>query len=175
MRNLILCIALVSCGYKTTELPPGLSERSLGSGQAGVNFATVSAQVFGPSCVRCHGSSGGVNLSTYAGARAALGRIAGAVNSGSMPPGGPLSQTLKDLLNSWITAGGPEFSTGGGGTTTGGTTTGGTTTGGGTDDDCEDDDRLMGAGLVKQFTEEWVYDFEKEIVRRKQNGCNEDR
>lgn len=258
MRNLYLLIFVVSCGYKTTTLPDGVSVRNLPGQTSRVDFATVSAQIFGPSCVRCHGSSGGVNLSTYAGAKAALGRIAGAVNSGAMPPGSPLSQSLKNLLNAWITAGGPETISAGGGTTptpiptpepgppqldftsvkarvfqpscigchgsAGGINlstyasvkrsitriksvvnanrmppssplpsaeknllnlwidagapelAGGTTTGGGTnEDDCEDDDRLMGAGLVMKIADEWVFDLEKELIRRKHNGCDDDR
>lgn len=117
---------VTGCGYKTTSLPEGITTRNL-PGSGAVDFATVSAQIFQPNCVRCHGSAGGVNLSSYQGVKAALTRVTAAVNSGAMPPGGPLSPSLKSLLAQWVSAGAPEGSTGTA-TTTGGA--GGGTAGG---------------------------------------------
>ena len=78
-------------------------------------FSYVNANIIVPNCVKCHGGasvSGGVNLNSYAGVRAAL--IAGnaassklftEVNSGQMPPAGPLSALQITAIQNWINAG----------------------------------------------------------------------
>lgn len=80
-----------------------------------LTFAYVNTNIIAPNCVKCHGGgmvAAGVNLSTYAGVRAALiaGNAAGSrlyteVNSGSMPPAGPLSALQISAIRNWIDAG----------------------------------------------------------------------
>jgi hypothetical protein len=62
------------------------------------------------SCTSCHSgsfASSGVDLSTYAGAKANLSAANGAIQSGRMPLSGPLSATNKQLFQSWVTEGAP--------------------------------------------------------------------
>ena len=79
------------------------------------SYAYLNTNIFVPNCVKCHGSgtmAAGVNLSTYNGVRAAL--VAGAansskiyteVNTGKMPPAGPLSALQITAIRNWIDAG----------------------------------------------------------------------
>jgi hypothetical protein len=62
------------------------------------------------SCTSCHtgaASPRGVDLSTYAGAKANASSANSAIQGGSMPPQGALSGTNKQLFQSWVTAGEP--------------------------------------------------------------------
>jgi len=129
-------------------------------GTGSPDFALVRAEVFAPSCISCHSSFG-----TLAGIKNKLPAIQNAVNSGFMPPSGPLPEAKKGLLNLWVSNGAPE------GTSTGGGTSGGDT------EECEDDDRLLATGLVELIDDERVLDHEKEIIRRRRRGddCDDDR
>ncbi len=76
-----------------------------------VSFPMVSARVFQPYCISCHGSSGGVNLETYDSAKSALARIKQAVFvSKTMPkaPSPALSREESQILAAWIKVGGPD-------------------------------------------------------------------
>ena len=164
-----MMILLTACGYSNTVIPKAIGEGRIELG--GLNYSSVKAAVFEPHCIRCHGSSGGVSLTSYASVVNSLSRIQAAVNSGAMPPSGALPQDTKNLLNQWISAGAPETGQGSaGGTVTGGASGG---AGGGTGDDsgCEDDRRLIDAGIVSEVGEGKVYDLEREVIRHFRNGC----
>ncbi len=71
-----------------------------------VTYEMVKAQIFTPSCVRCHGAAGGVSLETYGAVVQNIDKIRNAVIVDStMPPRKPLSADLKSLLQSWIDGG----------------------------------------------------------------------
>jgi len=112
---LTLAMTQVSCGYNNTQLPavPDADSGQGVTGGAGLDFASVKAQFFQPQCLRCHsnvgGNKGGINLETYANVSRFLNRAQSAVNSGVMPPAGPLPANIKSILNNWIVAGAPEF------------------------------------------------------------------
>jgi uncharacterized membrane protein len=72
----------------------------------------VRARVFAPSCIRCHGNHGNVNLETYEAAREALDDIKNEVYiEKSMPPKAPLSEADQALVRAWIEGGALEFDT----------------------------------------------------------------
>ena len=74
-----------------------------------VHYTTVAQRIFTPYCVRCHGSSGGVNLGSYSKVKTYLTRVERvAIIDRSMPPSGPLSLQLRELLQSWIDDGAPQ-------------------------------------------------------------------
>lgn len=150
----------IAAGAPEGESIPGTSSGGTSGGTTGgtgpVDFAMVKDEIFSPSCVSCHGSFG-----TYSNVKSKLAGIQNAINSGFMPPSGELSQQKKNLLQMWVSAGAPE-----------GNTTGGST--GENPDDCEDDDRLIASGLIDEFDHERVLDHEKEIVRRRRHGCDDD-
>ncbi len=78
-------------------------------------FNYVNTNIIVPNCVRCHGGimvAAGVNLNSYAGVlavvtagNAATSKLYLAVNSGSMPPAGPLSALQITAIQNWINAG----------------------------------------------------------------------
>lgn len=78
-------------------------------------FSYVNTNIIVPNCVKCHGGGmveGGVNLSTYAGVRALVvpgsvttSKLYNEVNSGQMPPAGPLSAVQIGAIRNWINAG----------------------------------------------------------------------
>lgn len=78
-----------------------------------IDYALVNSQIFAPICVHCHsqmaGNSGGVNLETYQNVLMNLSDVQAAVATNFMPLNGPpLSQNLKNLLNTWIANGAPQ-------------------------------------------------------------------
>lgn len=78
-----------------------------------LNFNSVYNQVLRPSCIGCHGSSGGVSLESYVSVKAHLSRVVSStLVSRSMPkaPTSALSEQQLGLLNAWVVAGAPEFS-----------------------------------------------------------------
>jgi uncharacterized membrane protein len=115
---LFLIVCLCGCNYETDK-SPGNPVTSVGTYSADeLTFQNVYDKVFGPSCVSCHGQSGGVNLQTYANAKNHTAAIYQAtIVDGTMPPGDSLSSEQLGLLNAWIQAGAPEKA--GAGTTPG--------------------------------------------------------
>lgn len=78
-----------------------------------LNFSSVYNQVLRPSCIGCHGSSGGVSLETYASVKIHLSKIYNSTIVERVMPKAPtpvLSEQQIGLLNAWIVAGAPELS-----------------------------------------------------------------
>jgi uncharacterized membrane protein len=79
------------------------------AGQPGALFTAVKA-VITQNCVGCHNntnSQGGMNWTVDCNIVTNKARIkARAVDQGTMPPTGPLSQADKDKITAWINAGG---------------------------------------------------------------------
>ncbi len=77
-----------------------------------VTFAEVDKKVFQASCVGCHSQAGnnkgGVNLESYPSIFAVRARIQFEVAGGSMPRGGRLTASQKNLVLQWISNGAPE-------------------------------------------------------------------
>ncbi len=76
-----------------------------------VSYEEVKQKVFLPKCISCHGSSGGVNLETYAPAQSHLDKIYQAtIIDRRMPkaPFPPLNGEELLLLSAWIQAKGPK-------------------------------------------------------------------
>jgi mono/diheme cytochrome c family protein len=78
--------------------------------EARLSYEAVRRKVFKPSCVSCHGTSGGVNLESYEEVKKHLSAIGQAVLVKEiMPKNGTLSMKQRELLATWILAGGPRF------------------------------------------------------------------
>lgn len=78
-----------------------------------LNFGRVYSQVLRPSCIGCHGSSGGVNLESYASVKSQIAKIyESTVVQRKMPkaPTASLGDEQLGLLNAWIQAGAPQDS-----------------------------------------------------------------
>lgn len=76
-----------------------------------LSFERVSAEIFKPHCISCHGNSGGINLETYASVfrhRDAISRTV--LTERSMPKGSSLPEPAEQLLAAWLRAGAPENS-----------------------------------------------------------------
>lgn len=76
-----------------------------------VSFSQVSAKVFEPRCVACHGISGSVSLESYESAKSVLDKIKqSTILEKRMPktPNPALSPDERQLLAAWIKAGGPK-------------------------------------------------------------------
>ncbi len=75
-------------------------------------FAEVSAKVFVPHCVKCHGhdgAKGGVNLEDFASAKSYASEIAFTLDTDDMPRRAPaLPPELKAIVYAWIDGGTPE-------------------------------------------------------------------
>lgn len=76
-------------------------------GNIEVSYPIVHAKVFAPKCINCHGSLGGVNLESYDSVLQHLSAVGRAVENGTMPKSGPLSNAEKKLVLAWIQAGAP--------------------------------------------------------------------
>lgn len=97
-----------SPGPSPTEVSPTPTP-TLTSAGSSVTYSQVAARIFTPQCVRCHGNSGGVNLSTYSDVTQNLSRVEqAALTDQVMPPGSPLSASDQSLLQEWINEGAPQ-------------------------------------------------------------------
>lgn len=77
--------------------------------KAQLSYGMVDAQVLGPRCVSCHGTSGGVSLERYPDVVANLDKIKNAVFvTHTMPKRGDLNDHEMSILWSWIEIGSPE-------------------------------------------------------------------
>lgn len=92
----------------------GMSSYVTASAQTFGTWTWVSANIFQPRCVSCHGPGGeaGYNFSTYASTKSAMRATAAQsrpyteINSGSMPPsGGKLPAATINALKTWIDSG----------------------------------------------------------------------
>jgi hypothetical protein len=82
---------------EVVEPPPPPEEK--------VTWDEVKARVIAPKCLQCHSAAvpiAGVDLSTQASAIAVGKRLCGVVESGRMPPAGPLDPELVELLCEWV-------------------------------------------------------------------------
>jgi mono/diheme cytochrome c family protein len=96
---------LSGCSFRELKqvMPPP------GSNKLGIrDFRTVSAYVFQPKCVDCHGAKGGVNLETYSEAIKNLQAVKAVLENRAMPPRSPLSSAETEMVLQWIADGAPE-------------------------------------------------------------------
>ena len=115
----LICQIFDGCNYREEKGPKnGAPLRP--EFAAKVSYPEVFAKVFQPHCIACHGSSGGVNLETYASSLSQLEKIRQEVFVDfSMPksPYAPLNDRESELLAAWIQAGGPNITVDDGTTT----------------------------------------------------------
>jgi len=104
LTNLSAVLLLASCGnYLERKSTDGEQNQNLS--KESLEFSLVQSKIFNARCVSCHQQYG-----TYSGVRRELDSIFLAVQSDRMPKtGGPLSDSLKQLLRAWVDAGAPEF------------------------------------------------------------------
>ncbi|MCR9206451.1 MAG: hypothetical protein NXH75_17850, partial [Halobacteriovoraceae bacterium] len=101
--SLLAMSILTSCGnYEEFKEDPSAPFQGV-AGANTLTFKEVSEQVLIPKCVKCHG-----NYRTYDNVAADLDRIVASVRSNRMPQDGPLSNSEKQVLFSWIFAGAPQ-------------------------------------------------------------------
>lgn len=108
----LVTASLMGCSYsiQKTELPAVPPSSSFLSSE--LTYASVYTKVLRPSCVSCHGNSGGVNLESYQQIKANLSKIfQSTIAERKMPksPNPPLTAQQLGLLNAWIEAGAPEL------------------------------------------------------------------
>jgi len=102
---------LSGCNFSIDKQPNGAGIKPSQELINKVSFQDVHA-IFRMHCTGCHGSSGGVNLETHAGAKAAMGRIHTTTILDRRMPKAPYPALSLDQLNviaAWIEAGGPEL------------------------------------------------------------------
>ena len=110
-----LTLIFVSCNYSIPNIQNGVSgNQVLNAVPIGSipSYQTVATAIFTPKCLSCHssggGNAGGVNLETYASVTSHLAAVSSSITSGSMPKNSaPLTAREKEILLSWIDAGGP--------------------------------------------------------------------
>lgn len=171
---------LVSCGYNNSEIAQpnqGVPTGSNGSAPTATDFTLIKAQVFQPYCLRCHsaagGNRGGINLETYASVKPLLTRIKSAVNSGFMPPSGPLPDATKKLLIDWIDAGGVEkVSTSDTPPTDPSLPPGGPQIS--PPEDCEDHHHLVNEEYIVEVDQNYYYDVLSETFKKRHDDCDDD-
>jgi len=99
-------LALTSCGGSSSSAGDGVDTSQVS--RADLSYANVNEKVFQESCVRCHGTSGGIGLETYTDVKANIDLVTSEVVNGDMPPSGALSSDLRALVQAWSDAGAPE-------------------------------------------------------------------
>ncbi len=168
----IFLVLIASCGYKSTEIPPGAGASGGSSqGASTLDFATTKSQVFETYCLRCHsaagGNKGGINLESFGNVKPLVQRIQSAVDRGSMPPSGGLPSTAKSQLTNWIQAGAPEFSAG---STTPNPAPGPSPT----PMPCEDHHSLVEDGVIIDLDSKLSFDVETEALKQRHDDCDKD-
>lgn len=104
---------LASCNYSEMKNPSEETPSTQTFSAAQLTYDNVYQNVFAPSCVACHGSSGGVNLESYSSTKAQISAIyQTTLVDHTMPRGGSLTADQESLLNDWIAAGAPETASG---------------------------------------------------------------
>lgn len=114
---IFLALLLSGCNYSIQKLTPQAVPPPSQYKTSELSFASVYSRVLRTNCISCHGSSGNVNLESYANTKSKIEKIyQSAILDKKMPkaPGNPLSSDQLGLLNAWIQAGAPEAATGGG-------------------------------------------------------------
>jgi mono/diheme cytochrome c family protein len=82
-----------------------------------LSFEYVKQEVLQPKCINCHGTSGNVNLETFASVKSVMsGIIKAALINKTMPKDSSLTQAQYDILLNWIALGAPEKADGSVGT-----------------------------------------------------------
>ncbi len=95
-------------GDENSVSPPIPSPAPSPEPDRGLFYQLVRRRIFLPSCVKCHGNSGGVNLETYSAIKGRLSDIERVTTRArTMPPTGPLPDAEIQLLSAWILAGAP--------------------------------------------------------------------
>jgi uncharacterized membrane protein len=102
---------LNGCNYsiqktKTTKIPPA-SEYSTSE----LTFKNIYTNIFQKKCVACHGTSGNVNLESYAAVKSQIAKVFDSTLVKMTMPKAPTSPlTVEELgqLNAWIQLGAPE-------------------------------------------------------------------
>lgn len=114
-----LGLLLVGCNYSLSKTPLVSNLGGDGTGNiqrlpagAVVSYPVVHSSILQPKCLECHSSSGGdaggVNLESYERVIVQLENIKNSITSNSMPKNrAKLSHAEKEVLLSWISAGGP--------------------------------------------------------------------
>lgn len=105
-----LIIASSACNYRhdkagQTKFPMEITSENL-------SFANVQSLIFSPRCISCHGTSGGVNLETYASVKNHLSKIEQTTIINRTMPKSPFPSLTEDeiaFLSAWIKAGAPEM------------------------------------------------------------------
>ncbi len=116
LLGVAMALSLSACGYYNEAIHnPASATAPFKQGET-LGFEVVKTILGRNSCYECHtaarGNRGGVNLETYANAKALALRIAATTLSGSMPMGGPkVSASDQAILQAWADAGAPETST----------------------------------------------------------------
>ena len=113
--SLALVLLFASCNYSIPNVQNGISgNQILSTVPTGSipSYQTITAGILVPKCLSCHssggGNAGGVNLETYASVSGHLAAVSSSITSGSMPKNSaPLTTREKEILLSWIDAGGP--------------------------------------------------------------------
>ena len=117
---LLICAFQSGCNYSLSKTPLNFVEGggSLEQVPPGsiVSYQILASTILQPKCLECHssagGDAGGINLETYANVTGNLGIIKSEVESNSMPKNRtPLSAKEKEILFTWIDAGGPKDGT----------------------------------------------------------------
>lgn len=109
-------LLMTACGYyNQAEHNPGPGSQAPFRQGETLGFETVKTVMGRNRCFDCHsvekGNRGGVNLETYANAKALAGRIAATTASGFMPMGGPqVGAGDVAVLQAWADAGAPQTS-----------------------------------------------------------------
>lgn len=115
MKYLLILFSFVSCNFLFAErselvfeIPQDMSET--------ISFKQLKEEVLNTKCVACHGNAGGVNLESHASAHKHLDAIRrSTLQTKTMPksPVGGLTRRQHEVLDAWITAGGPDSPVGG--------------------------------------------------------------
>lgn len=102
LNLLTIILMLSSCGNYSEQ--KGAEEKNVNLSSEPIDFSLVQEKIFSSHCVSCH-----QQYASYAGVRRELDSISAAINANRMPKaGGPLTDGLKQLLQSWIADGAPE-------------------------------------------------------------------
>lgn len=115
MKYLLILFSFISCNFMfgekselVFEIPQEMSET--------ISFKQLKEEVLDSKCIACHGNAGGVNLESHASAHKHLDAISRSTLQSKTMPKSPVSELTRrqhEVLDAWITAGGPDSSVGG--------------------------------------------------------------
>ena len=98
-----------SIGVKDVNGCTNTATVTVGTAAAGPLFTAVKNNIIVPSCVSCHGNSGGCNLNSDCNIVSYANKIKARcvdANPGPMPQSGLLSANLRTQITNWVNAGG---------------------------------------------------------------------